>query len=460
MLSKASETSRQQNAASQQTPVIKQSLVPTQDPRKRSDNGSTSRQEDKKISKCTAQSCVDGGQVTTMSKLRCQNCQREVHYSCTHLPSYQIALFLSKDYAQYRCMNCVRVNRSLSKALSTKGLESEEVTQLRLQNENFKRERDALNSEIKNLNNRISANKVKTTTPELEKLEREVKACENLLKNSEDTKMKLKENINNLQFEIQRLTEENARYLETHEQKSKIEEKVSQLISQLKSFSTQNPSCENGTLTYAEATKKQPPENYSIEAKNYELYSQKHDERKRELNIIIHGAKEQRHPNTDRSWYNDQALVKNICFQIEEKSWEFKQVYRIGKYSGEKPRPIKVIFQTIKEKSFIMENLSKLKGVTEFIGIGITHDYTKVERALLQEWKMKAERKSEQHDKSIWKVRGNPKEGLYLKRFFVRKSRKIQKDGQVNESHKEVASTQQTNERFLEAENCLRICKS
>ena len=45
----------------------------------------------------------------------------------------------------------------------------------------------------------------------------------------------------------------------------------------------------------------------------------------------------------------------------------------------------------------------------------------------------KAKKKSEKCAVSIWKVRGNPKEGLYLKRIFTRKRREERKDdNQIN----------------------------
>ena len=164
-----------------------------------------------------------------------------------------------------------------------------------------------------------------------------------------------------------------------------------------------------------------------------EKFIQKHDNIKRINNMIIHGAKEQTVRTTSMKWHNDMVLAHNICWTVIERSWEFKKIYRIGKEEVGKCRPLKVIFKTADEKQQIMENLNKLKNVSEYKDIFITHDYTRVERDLIREWVEKAKKKSEKCAVSIWKVRGNPKEGLYLKRIFTRKRREERKDDdQIN----------------------------
>ena len=40
-------------------------------------------------------------------KVECKDCQRLVHYKCTHLPLYQLQLFLTTGYRKFVCINCV-----------------------------------------------------------------------------------------------------------------------------------------------------------------------------------------------------------------------------------------------------------------------------------------------------------------------------------------------------------------
>ena len=71
-------------------------------------------------------------------------------------------------------------------------------------------------------------------------------------------------------------------------------------------------------------------------------------------------------------------------------------------------------------KSTIFKNLSNLKQLDQYKGIGLTDDYTASEREVLREWTNKArERNEKENDNSvIWRVRGTPKNGLFLKKFL------------------------------------------
>ena len=40
-------------------------------------------------------------------------CQRLVHYKCTHLPLYQLQLFLTTGYRKFVCINCVNIPKYL-----------------------------------------------------------------------------------------------------------------------------------------------------------------------------------------------------------------------------------------------------------------------------------------------------------------------------------------------------------
>ena len=58
------------------------------------------------ITQCTTTNCV---QDDDQYKLECNECHRLVHYRCTHLPLYQLSLFLTKGYRRFTCENCVVV---------------------------------------------------------------------------------------------------------------------------------------------------------------------------------------------------------------------------------------------------------------------------------------------------------------------------------------------------------------
>ena len=72
------------------------------------------------------------------------------------------------------------------------------------------------------------------------------------------------------------------------------------------------------------------------------------------------------------------------------------------------------------DKEKIINNLRNLKGNTLFKGISITADYTYSERQLIRNFREQANIKNdleEEHERYIWRVRGNPKNGLFLKSF-------------------------------------------
>ena len=72
-----------------------------------------------------------------------------------------------------------------------------------------------------------------------------------------------------------------------------------------------------------------------------------------------------------------------------------------------------------KWKETIFNNLSNLKENPKYKGVGLTDDYTFAERELLKEWTNKAKLKNDNEtDKTVvWRVRGSPKNGLFLKKF-------------------------------------------
>ena len=76
------------------------------------------------------------------------------------------------------------------------------------------------------------------------------------------------------------------------------------------------------------------------------------------------------------------------------------------------------------EKDLVMSNLWKLKHAAENLKrLRITDDYTQNERSLIREWVDKAneENGKEENSQYIFKVRGTPKNGLFLQKFTRKK---------------------------------------
>ena len=66
-----------------------------------------------------------------------------------------------------------------------------------------------------------------------------------------------------------------------------------------------------------------------------------------------------------------------------------------------------------------MDNLKNLKGLEEYRGISIKDDYTLAEREMIQEFQQQANKMNDDNsdDETIYRVRGCPKNGLYLKKM-------------------------------------------
>ena len=118
----------------------------------------------------------------------------------------------------------------------------------------------------------------------------------------------------------------------------------------------------------------------------------------------------------------DQKFVEDLLTKVDMEPNNVKSVQRIGK--PDTNGPIKVELSTEKDKVSLLQNLRKLKDDERYKGIGITEDYTFSERKLTQEYNVRAKERNEndpEKDSYVWRVRGSPKNGLFIKKF-----RKIQ----------------------------------
>ena len=148
------------------------------------------------------------------------------------------------------------------------------------------------------------------------------------------------------------------------------------------------------------------------EAKNDDKIEESEAE-KRARNIIIHGA-EEIGTTSEEMKEEDDGYVKSILKKLGISNAP-ASVSRLGKPNDRKRRPIKLVMKSKQDKTKVLNNLSKLKGTEEDLGkISITDDYTQTEREEIKRWVMKAKEKTAQDPDKVYKVRGDPKNGLKL----------------------------------------------
>ena len=127
---------------------------------------------------------------------------------------------------------------------------------------------------------------------------------------------------------------------------------------------------------------------------------------------MVFGAVENKEVNGDGDFV--QTLIKDVGVKAN-----VKFVTRIGDRSAKRTRPIKVVLQSAHQRYLVIQGLINLKGNEVYEGISVTEDFTLFERSQIKEWSKKAqERNAKESDDStfIWRVRGSPSRGLYLKR--------------------------------------------
>ena len=174
--------------------------------------------------------------------------------------------------------------------------------------------------------------------------------------------------------------------------------------------------------TYANAARTRKPgatQNIGrtiLQTSNEEI-AEELDRNNRVNNIIIHGKKE---ANTS----DDIAFAENLLRDLNVRTTAIKEIKRIGQQNEHLSqsigkRPIKLVLENKEDKEAVINNFWQLKYRTSYTGISVTSDYTQRERLQIKELQNKAkEMNNEEVDGNfIWKVRGTPSKGLYLKKF-------------------------------------------
>ena len=102
---------------------------------------------------------------------------------------------------------------------------------------------------------------------------------------------------------------------------------------------------------------------------------------------------------------------------------------RIGVADNNKTRPLLVGLNDAEEKRKIIGNLSVLRGNQTYKSISVTEDLTPQERKQFRELSQEAKLRNSSLKEvdAVWRVRGNSKNG-----FFLKKVRKITNQNQIS----------------------------
>ena len=336
---------------------------------------------------CTTDKCIDD---KNKDRLICKSCNRYVHYLCSELPAYYIQRLINalkdnkkdKDGHRFICSNCVNVSKDLADKIPI---------------------RAALQRDIEHCENILKQNEVNT-----KEQEREFKKVHKEMK---ELKAKLKKDP----------ALHTVEYLE-----SKFEDKLLSVGKEIKESILEEiknilPDEKSMPKTYAGAAAKHTEDSIKkivVRARNEEI-EQQNDKKRRATNIIIHGVAEP--TSKDTAQEEDQQFVNQLIedLKVRVPILNIVKVTRIGKHADGKTRPLKIVMSEEKHKETVFNNLSNLKQYPRYKGVGLTDDFTFAERELLKDWANKAKSKNESEtDESVmWRVRGSPKNGLFLKKF-------------------------------------------
>ena len=151
------------------------------------------------------------------------------------------------------------------------------------------------------------------------------------------------------------------------------------------------------------------------EAKNQEIIEEREKVR-REKNFIVHGL-EEIGEQIDSIKNNDENTIAKIL-EVVGVERQMENCTRLGKQEQNKNRTLKVVMKTKQDKESVLQNLRKLKGTAEVFGkISVTDDFTKNEREQIRRYVKDAEAKSAEDPDNMYRVRGDPKNGLRLVPF-------------------------------------------
>ena len=115
----------------------------------------------------------------------------------------------------------------------------------------------------------------------------------------------------------------------------------------------------------------------------------------RRNNIIIFNADEPDDKEGEMRKAKDYELIKQVCEITSSNPETIKNITRLGQKIEEKPRPMRVIFESEVAKNQLMTNLNKLKNADDkHQKLSFSHDLTKKEREISKEKWLEAKEKT------------------------------------------------------------------
>ena len=273
-------------------------------------------------------------------------------------------------------------------------------------------------------------NKTQDLLLRIQTLERDVEACKNIIKVHQEKERDSLSVIDSYKSKVAKLKEKK---IDSHSVEY-LGDKMREIGTMIKESIREEMKNTNEVIkskigdvskSYASAAKNESVQNNISdlktiinEARHAEISEQK-DRQSRTSNIIIHGVAENKAENEADNAESDKNYAKTL-FEIIKATVTIKRVARIGLRADSKNRPIKVSLANEKEKSLVLRSLVALKNNTDYIGMSISEDLTIAERAVLKEWVDKAKSRNQglpTNSNSIWRVRGDSKNGYRLKEF-------------------------------------------
>ena len=242
-------------------------------------------------------------------------------------------------------------------------------------------------------------------------LQKDIKACENIMKtvNEEITHLKTQHNTD-VKTIIKEFKEDLETKMNTLEKKVDIviENKKVESVSYAKAVSTHEEN--QSTKTFEENSTAKEEEEKLIQSTA--------------CNLIFHGLEESFHyTEASTKLYDGEFLnYKILRNQLGLENVRIAECERIGKFTKEKEnenkfRPVKVRFENVGDKNEVLKSLTKIKGTRHVYRV--TEDLTRNERNKIKEWCKKADEMNAKIEdkKHKWKVRGSPRTKLYLKKI-------------------------------------------
>ena len=363
--------------------------------------------DEEEIPLCTPSNCPPD---EDQYKLKCNNCQRLVHYKCTELPLYQLNQFLTRGYRNFICVNCVpeHLHDIVPDNQASTSCLTNIITDLMTKLQKISTENDCY--KVKNLelteNNQKLCNDIQKyeegfqkRLKEIDELQVKNAEYDDSITSHEENEMKLKRLINRQENELKEQEQkgnpdfDNIVQLEAcmkkelhligkgikesllhevQENNKQMEEKLNKVLNQRVTYADSVRSEESG-VNQSNPTEITDFRTIIKEARNEELAEQT-EKRRRACNIILHGVNEAVDADRNEAKKHAETFINSFIDTIKVTT-TFKSVLRLGKASPSKNRPIMVLFEKEEEKDRIMNSLKHLKDNEIYKGLSVNRGF-------------------------------------------------------------------------------------